>query len=102
MLGRTLRVQSALSAEPTLILGTLADLHQSAPQLRLEADLPPDAYWLTTASLNGASYTVITAANDRGVRRLALLENLSASDYSAASLSRIMAYSDLPLYCKFC
>ncbi len=63
MLGRTLRVQSALPAEPAIVLGTLADLHQ----LHIEADLPPDAWWLTTASLNGISYTVITAANDRGV-----------------------------------
>jgi alpha-glucuronidase len=67
MLGRTLRVQSALSAEPAIVLGTLADLDQSAPQLHIEADLPSDAYWLTTASLHGVSYTVITAANDRGV-----------------------------------
>src|ERR1039457_6743156 len=50
MLGRTLRVQSGLPKESTFLLGTLADLKQSAPQLRLEADLPPDAYWLTTAS----------------------------------------------------
>src|ERR1022692_1888777 len=67
MLGRTLRVQSGLPKESAIVLGTLADLKQAAPQLRLEADLPPDAYWLTTASLNGVSYTVITAANDRGV-----------------------------------
>ena len=67
MLGRTLRVQSTLSAESAIVLGTLADLKQAAPQLRLEAELPPDAYWLTTASLNGVAYTVITAANDRGV-----------------------------------
>ncbi len=67
MLDHTLRIQSTLPAQPAIVLGTLADLHQSTPQLRIEADLPPDAYWLTTASLNGVSYTVITAANDRGV-----------------------------------
>jgi alpha-glucuronidase len=67
MLGRTLRVQTALPAESAILLGTLADLRAAAPQLRLEADLPPDGYWLTTATANGISYLVITAADDRGV-----------------------------------
>jgi alpha-glucuronidase len=67
MLGRTLRVQSGLPKESAIVLGTLADLKHAAPQLRLEADLPPDAWWLTSASVNGVAYTVITAANDRGV-----------------------------------
>src|SRR5450759_5175717 len=67
MLGRTLRVQSGLPAERAILLGTLADLRQAAPQLRLEGDLPLDGYWLTTATSGGVSYTVITAANDRGV-----------------------------------
>ncbi|MGD0778754.1 MAG: alpha-glucuronidase family glycosyl hydrolase, partial [Candidatus Solibacter sp.] len=65
MVGRTLRAQSALPAENAILLGTLADLKQAAPQLRLEADLAPDAYWLITASSAGGTYTVITAANDR-------------------------------------
>jgi alpha-glucuronidase len=88
MLGRTLRVQSTLPAESAIVLGTLADLHRAAPQLRLAADLPIDGYWLTTASLNGVSYTVITAANDRGVlygvfeylRKIALGEPVAALD----------------------
>ena len=67
MLGRTLRIQSGLPAESAILLGTLSDLKQAAPQLRLEAALPLDGYWLTTASAGGVSYTVITAANDRGV-----------------------------------
>ena len=67
MLGRTLRVASGLPAENAIVLGTLADLRRAVPQLRLAADLPLDGYWLTAASLNGVSYTVIGAANDRGV-----------------------------------
>ena len=67
MLGRTLRVQSTLPAESAIVLGTLADLRRAVPQLRLSADLPVDGYLLTTASVNGVTYTVITAANDRGV-----------------------------------
>ena len=61
MLGRTLRVHSSLPAESAIVLGTLASLRQAAPQLRLEADLPLDGYWLTTATAGGVSYTVITA-----------------------------------------
>src|ERR1019366_7501704 len=37
MLGRTLRIQSGLPAESAILLGTLSDLKQAAPQLRLEA-----------------------------------------------------------------
>jgi alpha-glucuronidase len=88
MLGRTLRVQSGMPRESAIVLGTLADLRQAAPQLHLEADLPMDGYWLTTASLNGVTYTVITAANDRGVlygtfaflRRIALGETVDRLD----------------------
>jgi alpha-glucuronidase len=88
MLDRTLRVQTTLPAERAIVLGTLADLHRAAPQLRLDADLPLDGYWLTTASLNGVSYTVIAAANDRGVlygtfaflRKIALGEPIAALD----------------------
>ena len=88
MLGRTLRVQSALPAESAIVLGTLADLHRAAPQLRLAADLPIDGYWLTNASLAGVSYTVIAAANDRGVlygvfaylRKIALGEPIGTLD----------------------
>jgi alpha-glucuronidase len=88
MLGRTLRVQSSVPKESAIVLGTLADLKQAAPQLHLEAQLPPDAYWITTASLNGIPYTVITAANDRGVlygafaflRKIALGESVERLD----------------------
>ena len=88
MLGRTLRVAPGLPAESAIVLGTLADLRRAVPQLRLAADLPLDGYWLTAASLNGVSYTVIAAANDRGVlygvfaflRKIALGEPIAALD----------------------
>ncbi len=88
MLGRTLRLQSGLPAESAIVLGTVADLQRAAPRLHVEADLPVDGYWLTTASLNGVSYTVITAANDRGVlygvfgflRKIALGEPVAKLD----------------------
>lgn len=64
MLVRTMRTPGGLPSESAIILGTLAEL---APQFRLEAEIPPDGYWLTTATANGVSHTVITGANDRGV-----------------------------------
>ena len=88
MLGRTLRVQSGVPKESAIVLGTLADLKRAEPQLHLEADLPVDGYWLTTASLDGIACTVITAANDRGVlygtfaflRKIALGEPIERLD----------------------
>jgi alpha-glucuronidase len=62
-LGRVLRQESALPAENSFVLGTLTDLRQ----LHLDAKLDPDAFWLTTAVARGVTYTVVTAANDRGV-----------------------------------
>ena len=87
MLGRTLRVESGLPEEPAIVLGTLADL-AARPNSASTADLPPDGYWLTTASAGGVSYTVITAANDRGVlygafaflRKIALGEPVAKLD----------------------
>ncbi|HET7840621.1 MAG TPA: alpha-glucuronidase family glycosyl hydrolase, partial [Terriglobia bacterium] len=70
MLGRTLRdfaFRDRLPAERAIVLGTLAGLRRAAPQLRLKASLAPDAFWLKTLNVNGTTYTVITAANDRGV-----------------------------------
>jgi alpha-glucuronidase len=87
MLGRTLRIQTALPAEPALVLGTLADLNQAAPQLKLEAALPRDGYWLTTATAGGVTHMVITATNDRGVLygAFALLRKISLGE----SLARL-------------
>ncbi len=62
-LGRTLRQESRLPAESSFVLGTLADLRQ----FHLDANLDPDAFWLTTAIANGVTYTVVTASNGRGV-----------------------------------
>ncbi len=64
MLARTIRTPARLPTENAIVLGTLAEL---APQFHLDAEIPPDGYWLTTATANGVSYTVITGSNDRGV-----------------------------------
>jgi alpha-glucuronidase len=67
MLGRTLRISSTLPTENAFLIGTLADLRQAAPQVKLTADIPADGFWLTRVAAGGVTYTVITASNDRGV-----------------------------------
>ena len=67
MLGRTLRIQTALPGEPALV-----HRHAGRPQavraaVEARGDLPPDGYWLTTATLGGVTHMVIAASNDRGV-----------------------------------
>jgi len=66
MLGRTLRVDSRVPAEPAIVLGTLGRVRQAFPQLDA-ANLVPDGYWLKTLRAGVARYTIVTAANDRGV-----------------------------------
>jgi alpha-glucuronidase len=88
LLGRTLRADSRVPGEAAIVLGTLADLRRAAPQFALAATLDPDGYWLKTVRVNRARYTVITAANDRGVlygsfallRKIALGESVAELD----------------------
>src|SRR5258706_3445466 len=63
MRGRTLRVESGLPKENAIILGTLDELQQ----LHLTPSLKPDGYLLKTVHVGPVAYTVVTAANDRGV-----------------------------------
>src|SRR5450432_4302370 len=79
MLGRTLRVEAAVPAEPAILVGTLADLHLTAaiehandpaaidPAAIEHAANDPDGYWLTTTVIHGVTHTVITGATGRGV-----------------------------------
>ncbi len=95
MLGRTLRAQNALPAESAILLGTLANLRAALPQLRLDADLPADAYWLISVSAGGASHIVITAANDRGVLygAFAFLRKLGTGDPIAKLNEKQLPYA---------
>ena len=67
MLGRTLRVEDHAPAEAAILLGTIAQLRQSAPQLALEGPIAAEGYWLTTARIAGVTHTVIAGADERGV-----------------------------------
>jgi alpha-glucuronidase len=82
MSGKILRLESSLPNENAIVLGTLVNFPS------LTANLKPDAYWLKTLRLKGIEYTVVTAANDRGVlygafallRKMALNENIANLD----------------------
>ena len=67
MLGRTLRVAAALPSENAIVLATLDRARQAFPQGGFAATLDPDAFWLKTVTTGARRYTVVTAANDRGV-----------------------------------
>ena len=88
MLGRIPREEAGIPAEPAVVMGTLAEIRQNAPQLPLPADFPPDGFWLKTVTANNVRYTVVTASNDRGVlygvfallRKIALGQSMSNLD----------------------
>jgi alpha-glucuronidase len=64
MTGRTLRIESGVPKESAIVLSTLDRL---PAQWGLHASLENDGYWLKTLTSNGVRYTVIAAANDRGI-----------------------------------
>jgi alpha-glucuronidase len=84
MLGRTLRVEASLPRESAILLGTL----DSLPAGLGGGALKEDAYRLRTVDSGGVRYTVIAAANPRGVlygvfaflRKIALGEPVAPLD----------------------
>jgi alpha-glucuronidase len=66
MLGRTLRIEDTLPRENAILIGAIADLRSAAPQLHLDGQLAPDAFWLKTVDAGPLHYLVIAGGNDRG------------------------------------
>ena len=87
-LGRTLRVSSELSQEPSFVLGTFASLRDASPAFHSPDNALEDSFWLTTQNFYGFSCILITAPSDRGVlygvfallSKLARNQDLSALD----------------------
>jgi alpha-glucuronidase len=65
MLGRTLRLERALASEPAIILGTFDALRKA--NIRLNATLPQDSFWLKSIAIATTPHLVVAAPNDRGV-----------------------------------
>jgi alpha-glucuronidase len=82
MLGRTLRIESALPKEPAILLGTFDELSKLLPALSPKAKIDPGGYWLTTVS---SRFLVVAAPDESGVlhgafallRKIALGEPVS-------------------------
>src|SRR5215472_11325546 len=67
MLGRSLRVESNIPRERSIVLGTLPVLLETTPGLRPPQELRDDGFWLANARINGFDCLVVTAPNERGV-----------------------------------
>jgi alpha-glucuronidase len=97
LVGRTLRVEAGIPAESAIVLGTLDEVSHAAPQWHLDASLPEDAYWLKTVLDHGARYTVVTAANPRGVLygAFALLRKISLGEPVDSLDERVTPYAPI-------
>ena len=67
MLGRTLRIATAVPSESAIVAGTVAQLRKVAPNLRIPEGLRGDAFWLTAGEVHGFPCVIIAGATDRGV-----------------------------------
>jgi alpha-glucuronidase len=67
MLGRTSRTEARVPRESAIVIGTLAEIQKAAPRFALSGNVEPDGFWLKTITVDGIRYTVVTAANERGV-----------------------------------
>ena len=70
MLGRTLRVASGAPDENAILIGTLEQLQNFAPDFSPNFSnnhkLRPDGFWLTSGQVRGFHCILILGANDRG------------------------------------
>jgi alpha-glucuronidase len=85
MLGRTLRAESGLPSQPSIVLGTLEQVRK---RFDINTALSADGYWLKAIMLNGTRHIVIAGANDSGalygsfafLRKIALGESIAELD----------------------
>jgi alpha-glucuronidase len=88
MLGRTLRVEFRFPKESAIVMGTIASIRKSAPQLAPAASIEAEGYCLTTLAVNGVRYLVIAGADDQGtlygtfalLRKIAIGESIGELD----------------------
>jgi alpha-glucuronidase len=85
MLGRTLRAESGLPTEKSIVLTTMADLRAEAPGIAGPKSLAAGGYWIAHAPLHGFDCLIIAGADGRGalygafdlLRRIALGEDVT-------------------------
>jgi alpha-glucuronidase len=97
MLNRTLRADSRVPSESAIVIGTLAQIRQAAPQLVPAGNIEADGFTLRTVRANGNRFIVVAGQNDRGVlygtfallRKIALGESIAELDQKEAPYSPI-------------
>src|SRR5579863_4989393 len=67
MAGRILRAGHGIPRESAIVLGTLDEIRKSAPQWTLQAKIGPEGFWLKSVTAGSLHYTVVAAADQRGV-----------------------------------
>ncbi len=97
MLGRTLRTESTVPKEAAVLLGTMDELRRLAPQIPSSGPLEPDGFSLRSVKIGGATYLVVTGANERGVlygvfsllRKISLGDSLAMLDEKQSPYARL-------------
>ena len=97
MLNRTPRVESRVSGDAAIVIGTVTQIRQAAPQLAPAGSIETDGFSLRTVRANGARFVVIAAQNDLGVlygafaflRKIAVGESIADLDQKEAPYSPI-------------
>lgn len=67
MLGRTLRAESQVPKENSIILGNYEDVLKSVPSIGKMSDLGDDGYWIRNVEVEGAKHLIVAGTNERGV-----------------------------------
>jgi alpha-glucuronidase len=67
MLGRTLRIETALPDENAILLGTFDEIKKMVPTFNAPTDLKADGFCLGTVKAGSCQHLIITAPNERGV-----------------------------------
>ena len=97
LLGGDTRILGELPSDGALVVGTLARLRQSAPNLLPPGTLLPDAYWIKASTVSGARFVVVAGENERGalygafalLRKIAMGESVAAIDEKDAPYAPI-------------
>jgi len=84
MLGRRLRVASAMPNEDCIVLGTVPEVRRAVPDIDLPQTMADDGYILKATRVRGHFVLLVASSTDRGVlygtftflRKVALEENI--------------------------
>jgi len=97
MLGKTLRAESGLPHEESLILGTLTEVHTALPEIQTTNKLAEDGFWLATRQVGGFSRLIVTGSTERGVLYavFTLLSKIARNESIAALDERQEPYAPI-------